>query len=212
MRRYDAVLIPGGGVRTGGELPAWVTPRLDRALAIPGEPFLIPLSAGTPHRPPPLDTHGFPISEARAGGLYLAERGADARRILIESCSYDTIGNAYFSRVVHVIPRGFERALVITSEFHMARTERIFRWVYGAAGPRKQCVLDFETVPDTGVDETALGARRAKEAASLALLETVCDRITTLAGLHEWLFTEHAAYACGAAGREDSTGVDPSMY
>ncbi len=132
---YDAILIPGGGVRAGGELPVWVTRRLDRALERAGNAWLVPLSAGTPHRPPPLDDCGFPILEARAGADYLAARGAAPERILIEAASYDTIGNAYFSRVVHAIPRGFRRALVVTSEFHMPRTEAVFRWVYGLAGP-----------------------------------------------------------------------------
>src|SRR5215472_440663 len=148
MMAYDAVIIPGGGVRPGGELPAWVKPRLDRALELAGDAWLMPLSAGTPHRPPPLDAHGFPILEARAGAEYLIARGADPRRILMEAASYDTIGNAYFSRVIHAIPRGFRRVLIITSEFHMPRTEAAFRWIWEMPAPGGACTLEFECVPD----------------------------------------------------------------
>jgi hypothetical protein len=63
---YDAILIPGGGVREGGLLPSWVRCRLDRALELHRGEFVIALSAGTPHRPPPLDDNGFPIFESVA--------------------------------------------------------------------------------------------------------------------------------------------------
>ena len=53
MPDFDAIAIPGGGVRAGGELPPWVTPRLDRALAIARSAYSMPLSGGTPHRIPP---------------------------------------------------------------------------------------------------------------------------------------------------------------
>ena len=54
-------------------------------------------------------------------------------RILAETCSYDTIGNAFFARTVHTDPRGLRRLLIVNSKFHMPRTEAIFRWVFGAA-------------------------------------------------------------------------------
>jgi hypothetical protein len=143
-----------------------------------------------------MDERGFPISEAHAGGRYLMGRGVEAGRILVESCSYETIGNAYFSRVVHAIPRAFERVLVVNSEFHMARTEKIFRWVYALSGPGQSCAVEFESVANIGVEAGALEARRAKEAAGIAALEPLLCGIQSLAQLHEWLFTSHDAYAC----------------
>jgi hypothetical protein len=206
----DAILIPGGGVRDNAVLPPWVAARFDRALAIPGEPLLIALSAGTPHRPPPLDPRGFPISEARAGADYLRARGVDPGRILLEESSYDTVGNAYFSRVIHAIPRAFRRILVITSAFHMPRTEAAFRWVYSLDAPGSPCSLDFDAVPDTGIDPATLAARVAREQVSLASLQPLIARIRTLAEMHAWIFTEHTAYA--AAPRPLDTGVDTATY
>jgi DUF218 domain len=209
MQGYDAVIIPGGGVREGGELPAWVRPRLDRALERAGDAFLMPLSAGTPHRPPPLDAGGFPITEARAEAEYLIARGADPRRILIEAASYDTIGNAYFARVIHAIPRGFRRVLVVTSEFHMPRTEAAFRWIWGLPAPGGDCVVEFESVGDEGFDEELRAARAARERAGLVRLEESRARIGTFAELHEWLFTEHGVYS---AVRRMEAGVDVRTY
>ncbi|MDR3698192.1 MAG: YdcF family protein [Candidatus Sulfopaludibacter sp.] len=195
MVTYDAIVIPGGGVRAGGELPAWVTPRLDRALAVAGHAYLMPLSAGTPHRAPPLNERGFPWTEARAGARYLVAHGVEPERILMEESSYDTIGNAYFSRVIHATPRGFERLLVITSAFHMPRTEAIFRWVYGLESPGAPCAVDFDTVPDCGIDPTVLAARVEKERTALEAVATLRSEIRTQAQLNAWLFTVHGAYS-----------------
>jgi hypothetical protein len=195
MTTYDAIAIPGGGARADGELPPWVTPRLDRALAVAGRAYLMPLSAGTPHRAPPLDERGFPWTEARAGARYLVAHGADPGRILMEESSYDTIGNAYFSRMIHAVPRGFARMLVITSAFHMPRTEAIFRWVYRLEGPGAACTVDFEEVPDCGIDPRILAARREKERTALDALAAPRAEIRTLPQLHAWLFTVHGAYS-----------------
>ena len=204
---YDAVLIPGGGVREGGLLPPWVALRFDRAIERTGDALLIPLSAGTPHRPPPIDERGFPITEARAGAEYLVRRGVDPRRIAIEESSFDTIGNAYFSRVIHAIPRGLRRILVVTSEFHMPRTEAAFRWVYGLDGPA--CELEFESTPNLGIEAVALRARVEKERAGLASLELLRGTIGSMAEFHAWLFAEHGVYRTARAAQPI---VDPGTY
>ena len=210
MAHYDAVLIPGGGVREGGTLSPWVAARFDAALAAAGDAFLMPLSAGTMHRPPQRDERGFPITEAAAGARYLVERGVDPSRILIEAVSLDTIGNAYFSRMIHVVPRGFKRLLVINSAFHMPRTEAIFRWVYSLEGPGAVGSLDFLSTSDATVGEPGLSSRIEKERAGLESFRRLPGRIGSLAELHLWLFTEHAAYTAGA--RPASPQPDLTTY
>lgn len=192
MTLFDAVLIPGGGLRPDGSLPPWVVPRLERAVRVRGDAHVVPMSRGTVHKPPPLDRYGFPILEADVCAAHLRERGVPAERILVESCSVDTIGNAYFSRVVHADPMGLRRLHVVTSSFHLERTEAVFRWVYGLAP--NVGALSFESVPDDGIEPEALAARRDKERASLAALAPTIARIHTLTALHRWLFTEHGAY------------------
>ncbi len=207
MPGYDAIVVPGGGVRPGGELPPWVTPRLDRALALAGPAWLLLLSAGTPHHPPPLDEHGFPWTEARAGARYLAARGADPARILLEESSFDTIGNAYFARTIHAAPAGFSRLLVVNSNFHMPRTEAIFRWIFALPGPGA-CSVSFECVPDTGAAPAALALRAIKERASLQEVERLAATLRTLPDLHRWIFTAHRAYAFPGE-RGDAPGDTP---
>ena len=205
---YDAILIPGGGVREAGALPPWTQRRLDHALSIDtGRELFIALSAGTVHKPLPRTVDGFAIFESNAAAMYLIERGIAPQRILTETSSYDTIGNAFFARVIHVDPRGLRRLLVVTSQFHMARTRAIFEWVFGLDPPPGGYTLHFHEVSDEGLDSEILAARYAKEEEGLKQVKAIMERITTLSGLHEWLFSEHAAYMVDPAPQKVSGAV-----
>jgi len=197
---YDAIIVPGGGVREGGIVPPWVKNRLDRAIEFHQQDYIIALSAGTTHKPPLLDAAGFPIFEAVAGARYLVEHGVEPEKILCETTSYDTMGNAYFSRVIHVEPRLFKQLLIITSHFHMPRTKAIFQWIYslsqaGMDSPIYQ--LSFEAVPDVNddLDGTVIQARAEKEERGLERVFMLQEKIRTLEDFHRWLFTRHGAYA-----------------
>jgi hypothetical protein len=213
---FDAVLIPGGGLRQNGTLPYWVQRRFDRALEAGGAGFYIPLSAGTTFRPPPADAQGFPVTEAAAGARYLISQGIPAERILIEACSWDTIGNAFFARLLHVDPRRLHRLLVTTSAFHRARTEAVFRWVYGLDEPAEKYDLSFVSAPDDGLSSAGLAARCAKETEGLERLNQLIagGTIRTLADLHAFLFTGHDAYSAAACFRPRRAlfGADLESY
>jgi hypothetical protein len=195
---YDAILVPGGGVREGGELPTWVRRRLDLAAELSGGCYIITLSAGTVHRPPPLDNRGFPIFEAVAAAQYLVRAGVPANRVLTETCSYDTIGNAFFSRILHADPQGLRRLLIITSDFHLPRTEAAFTWVYRLTPTAASYELHFRDVADHDMDPSLLNARQERERKSLESLKSLTQRLTTLKDFHRWLFTEHSAYNSNA--------------
>jgi uncharacterized SAM-binding protein YcdF (DUF218 family) len=113
MQQYDAVLVLGGGLRPGGALPPFVLNRLEAAQALAGEGPIIPLSAHTVHRAPPLDAAGYPVLESVVATKVLLARGVPAARIWAETASLDTIGNAYFARVIHTGPAGLRRLLVV---------------------------------------------------------------------------------------------------
>ena len=209
MSKFDAILIPGGGVRENGQLPIWVEKRLDRAIEMQTGEYIITLSAGTVYKPPPRDTDGFPIFESTAGARYLISRGINPELVLTENCSYDTIGNAYFSRVIHVDPRNFRSLLIITSDFHLPRTQKVFNWVYGLS-PVREYFLDFQSVKDEGIPHDVLEKRRAAERASLINLASLSDQITDIKAFHQWLFTKHDAYLSTNKARE-KTMFDPKI-
>ncbi len=198
--KYETILIPGGGIKDKNEVPMWVRRRLDRAIEIYQGEYIIALSAGTTHKPPSLDNNGFPIFESVVSANYLIKNGIDPRKILYETCSYDTIGNAYFSRVIHVDPGGFRKLLIITSSFHMPRTRAVFEWIYSLESPFSSDTYDlyFEEVPDEGMDEHILKARIEKEKKSLEYALNLKKKIQTFQQFFQWLFTEHGAYAAAA--------------
>lgn len=195
MNAYDAVLVPGGGVGANGSLPLWTQRRLDYAMAKSQKAYIVTLSAGTTHKPLPLDAERYPIFESVAAAYYLVQRGIAPEKILVETSSYDTIGNVYFSRMIHIEPLRLKNLLVVTSEFHMPRTQAIFKWIYSLEGLPRQYHLEFQTVSDEGIDVKILMARRAKEANSLKNVRSLARRIKTIQQLHAWLFQEHSAYA-----------------
>lgn len=196
MAALDAVLIPGGGLTAAGQVTLWVKARLDRAITfIPTPHYFLPLSAGTTHKPPPLDAAGFPVLESIAAARYLQAVGVEPTRILPEVISLDTIGNAYFARVQHTDPLEIRRLHVITSQFHLPRTEAIFNWIFRLSGSESPYHLTFEAVPDMGIPRDALAARYQKEQRGLAQVLELRSRLNSLPELHRWLYTEHNAYA-----------------
>lgn len=192
MAAYDAILIPGGGLLADGTPPPWVCRRLDEAVQGADTRFFITLSRGTVHKAPPRNNRDFPIDESVASAVYLLKCGVPRERILTETASFDTIGNAYFSRVIHVDPLGLTRLLVITSDFHLPRACAIFRWVYSLSGGDH--ALTFQGVPDEGISEAALRARAEKERRGLESLTRLTAEIKTLEQLQQWLFLRHGAY------------------
>ena len=80
MQRYDAVLVPGGGLRSNGALPPVVVNRLEAAHALAGEAPIILLSAYTIHRAPPLDAAGYPVLESVAAAKALLAAEMTARQ------------------------------------------------------------------------------------------------------------------------------------
>lgn len=210
---FDAILIPGGGVTAEGAPTPWVLARLERARELLGDAIAITLSAGTVHKPAPLDGRGFPILESVAGANYLRQRGVPADQVMVETCSLDTIGNAYFSRMIHAEPRKLRRILVITSQFHLPRTEAIFRGVYGLPDDARGTNFDLEflATPNAGLTPGELLARTEREQASLTHWLSLAPSFRDLADFHRWLFTEHGAYAVGRVPRAE-TGIARSTY
>jgi uncharacterized SAM-binding protein YcdF (DUF218 family) len=212
MSAFDAVLVPGGGLLENGELPPWVINRLDRATERADGAHVITLSAATTHKPLLLDTGGRPVYESTEAARYLMRHGYPANRILIETSSWDTIGNAYFARVIHTDPAGFRTLLIVNSDFHMARTEVIFRWIFGVDPQRPAYSLSFERVPSVGLSPEALAGRIAREQASLAALAKTRSCLSSLAAVHRWLFTAHDAYAAGLEPAKETDAAVLQSY
>lgn len=211
--KFDCILIPGGGFKEDGSLPPWVLARLDRAVSLSEQSdWLATLSAGTVHKPPPLDQDGFPLFESRQAASYLISRGVDPGKLLTETSSYDTIGNAYFARVLFAEPFSLRRLHVITSAFHFPRTELIFKWIFALAPVQGEFELSFESVPDQGLSAQALQARTVREQHSLAKVRMLMESIHTLDLFQHWLYSEHAAYSQTGKNKDQLTEAELKSY
>lgn len=92
-----AIVVLGGGLTATGALPPHTQLRVDEAIrmyrSLNGQARIITLSGGTPYKPNPLDSKGFPILEATAAARELLQRGIPADHVFEEAFSLDTIGN-----------------------------------------------------------------------------------------------------------------------
>ena len=220
---YDAVVVVAGGIEDDGTLPEWVLSRLDFAAAeyarhAAARPDAVPPTyvvlsgSATPHKPPPTARGGFTYHESTAMAEYLMERwDVPASALLKDTASMDTIGNAYFSLLLHAAPRGWRAVRVITSAFHMGRTRAAFEWVfglYGGADGTAKIELAFHATPDYGLSAEVVAARAEREAASEAALRANQARVATLPAFAEWLYTTHMCYA---VGRQHEIGAFEEM-
>lgn len=134
----DAIMVLAGGQLPDGGVPEWVQRRLDASLhlyrAHGASCPIVCLGGGTPHRPPVFNSAGHVIHEGTSCAAYLVRKGVDPDHILKEWGSYDTIANGFFALTWHALPRAWTRLVVVTSEFHMARTRLVFEWVFALRG------------------------------------------------------------------------------
>lgn len=85
---------------------------------------------GTPHKPPVLSDSGYCTFESIACADYLMAQNVPAQQLLRETSSFDTIGNGYFAATIHAVPRRWRQLMVVTSDFHMPRSQAIFQKVF----------------------------------------------------------------------------------
>ncbi len=229
--RLDAVIVLGGGLRISqnaplGEIPPWAIQRLDGAAQIwslsqPSRMKIAISGGGSPHGLPVIHPEtGQVVHEGTAYAEYLMQsHGISPLSILKESSSYDTVGNGYFSSMIHAVPSRWKRVAVVTSEFHMPRSRAIFQKVYGlvneALCPEKQQIhLVFASVRDDHAfkNPRVLEARKKKELASLETWERNMESVTCLQDFHEWFYATHVCYSCS---RQDEFGIgcesDPNL-
>jgi uncharacterized SAM-binding protein YcdF (DUF218 family) len=217
---YHAIIIPAGGQHEDGP-PPHVLARLERAVAIykmsaEPKPFVITTAWGTPHKPCPHDAAGFERHEAADNARYLLSRGIPQTRLLEESVSLETIGNAYFTRLLHTDVRGLRRLAVVNNRFHMDRTRHVFRHVFSLppfeGQPDAAYELEFVEVDDR-LAKDVLEARLKKEAAAVPRFAPGGEwqsATATLRELHEWIHQENSAYASSRL-LEERAPLDPEL-
>jgi len=121
--------------------------------------------------------------------------GGDSRRRRNSVETRAPAGNAFFARTDHCDLAGWKKLLVITSEFHAARTEAIFDWIFGAS-PKRGYELGYLDTPDDGLAPEEVAARAEREAKSAENVRTkLAPTYSTLKAVREFLMCKHDLYS-----------------
>ncbi|DBB06064.1 TPA: hypothetical protein ACH3X3_009634 [Trebouxia sp. C0006] len=208
QHKPDAVVVLGGGLNPQGGIPRWGQRRLDTALQIYRQP-----GGGTPHKPAVLSDSGHVVHEGSAYAAYLLEQGVPAEHVLKEVSSYDTVGNAYFSLVIHALPADWRKLAVVTSDFHMPRSQAIFDHCSHLAalwkGQKGWFEMSFHAASDEGIfAEDVLEARKQREEESRQTWFINTQKLKTLPDLHSFIHTEHTCYSVAHQAAFGHTELD----
>jgi uncharacterized SAM-binding protein YcdF (DUF218 family) len=179
--------------------------RIDKAVelyqaAVGPKPKIITTAWGTPHKPCPHDAAGFEVHESADNAKVLIKKGVNPADILEESVSLETVGNAFFTRVLHTDVLGLKRLAVINNKWHIPRTKAVFRHVFGvpsASGQPSTYHLDFFEVAHH-LPPAILSARLQKEETATPKFSEGGDwrkQTSTLQALHRWVNQDNTAYA-----------------
>ena len=205
----DAIIVLAGGVDDDGNPHETVVRRLREAARVYREqgartgvrPAVVCNGGGTTHKPKWVDAAGYAVPEAALMGRRLIEMGVASSDVYVEGYSDDTIGNAFFVRVMHADARPtWRNLLVVTSQFQMARTQAIYDWVFSLAPlphGKPSYRLRYASVEDRGaLPPHVLRSRRSREDGSLVSFRGgPLARMTQLAQVHEWINLKHSGYS-----------------
>lgn len=117
---------------------------------------------------------------------YAVRLGVPAKKILTEIHSRDTVGDAFFIKINIAEPLHWKQIVVVTSDYHAARTERIFKFIYGP---------DY-TINVIGAKVSDAVEKHLSEQASAAAFNLTFEHITEgdTRGIYERLSTRHPFY------------------
>jgi uncharacterized SAM-binding protein YcdF (DUF218 family) len=195
--KYDAIIVLGGGLDQDGTPHPFVQERIRTAARYSSDTqYYILSSRGTPHKAPPRDGNNYPLDESVVGARALRSLlpNQSGNTLLLDTWSYDTIGNAWFALINFIEPLRLTNCLVVTSQFHMPRASSIFEHVFSLATATIPVNVDFVASSDVGLDPQTLTLRQRREASSLQQWSATKRQVTSKQKLAHFIFVEHGAY------------------
>lgn len=119
LNSFDAFIVLGGGLTSSCHPDASLQARLDKAIELYHDVGRLPIIVtGGP-------SYGNACLEANAMKRYLRYKGIPSYKILRERTALNTYQNAYES-VRLLQKKKWDKVLIITSDFHVRRTNAIF--------------------------------------------------------------------------------------
>ncbi len=160
----QAVIVLGGGITPAGKPSPSSALRAAKAAELAGlfPGALLIMSGSTSIR---ADQAVIEDTEAAIMKKYTVSLGVNPQRILLENDSRDTLANAIFAKKNYLAPYQMRNVMVVTSSFHIPRTEYLFRKVLGS---------DYAVTFVSAGGEIKPG-RLTKEERSLAFAQALLD-------------------------------------
>ncbi|MAG60279.1 hypothetical protein CL619_00685 [archaeon] len=210
---FDAIVILGGGLKEDLTLPIWVKVRVKKAIQVYKEQgskyFILPTSS-TPHVPIKLDNDGQPYNDSKAIAKELLENEIPKEKILMLDFARDTLGEAFFTRILFTDIRNLTKLCIITTKFQMPRAKHFFQETF-ALKPRIDYQLTFIESENIGITDEVLEMREQSEDNRVKNSVFNKRNIQTLADLHDYFCNGHLAYTPFAKQRE-LTDLEKKSY
>jgi uncharacterized SAM-binding protein YcdF (DUF218 family) len=190
------IIVLAGGVEKNHEPNGFVKKRLDKAITLNNcnkNSIIIILGGGTYHKPPNLDNNNFIIHESTSCANYLIKKGVDPNKIIREWSSYDTIANGYFAFINYIVPLKIKSCYIITSKFHMNRTQTIFNY-FNKLITGNKVFIDYINTENILEEDILLERCKREESSEKKFKENIINKINSLHNFTMWFYTEHNAY------------------
>ena len=122
----DAIIVLGCGVKENKDLPDNAKQRVNSAIELLDKKTKLIFCGKYSFLAKKIPK----IAEAKAMKNYAISKGIASSTIICENKSKDTIGNAYFVRLI-LKDKNMFQITVVTSDYHMRRTKYIFNKILG---------------------------------------------------------------------------------
>lgn len=190
------IFVLAGGIDNKNQPNIFVKKRLDKAIEMyhrDNNYIIIVLGGGTYHKPPGLDQNKYVIHESTSCATYLINNGVNPRNIIREWASYDTIANGYFAFLNYIIPLKIKKCYIITSQFHMKRTQTIFDYFNKLIMNKDIDLIYIETENIIENDVLKIRLNREQESNN-NFIKNIVNEKECLEKFSIWFYTEHNAY------------------
>lgn len=196
MKFRRAIIILMNGLQSNSVLSQSSELRLKKAIDLYTGDELLVLTTGFTINKPPFFKNNYPVYESYVGAQYLVNKGIPKYHILTERYSSDTIGNVYFTKIIHIDVLSIEHITVITSLFHLERTRLLFEWIYSLTGEmtRTNYQLFYIGSDNPNYDSDTYEDILKREKGSAKRIARNSSKISSQEDFHYWLFNEHDAY------------------
>lgn len=185
IQKADAIIVLGRGINSDGTIPKITQYRAEKAAELFNKKLAkkIIISAGYWgfQRPIPPNTEAKPMERI------LIKKGVPKSAILFEENSRETLGNAYFTRLI-VDNYKWKKIIVVTSRDHLKRTKFYFEKVFG-----KKYKLQFSLAKDNFSEKDIKKIERFGKI-SLRLVNLKKIKTGDIKKIKEYLFKHHIIY------------------